>query len=70
MESFEERRNGILNVFCTAKADLEQMNTEIDAVIASNLEQIEALQIENTYLQQLRANNEASVKSLGKMFKM
>lgn len=38
MEDFRKRRENILNVFSSAKADLEQLNTEIDAKIVANNE--------------------------------
>ena len=48
MQKFKERREEILGIFSKARAELEQLNTEIDAQIAQNKEQIAALSAANT----------------------
>lgn len=69
MESFEQRKEKILSVFTQTKSDLQQMNVEIDETIKANLAQIEALQIENNGLLQLKASNEACIKGFVKIIK-
>lgn len=69
MEDFRKRRENILNVFSSAKADLEQLNTEIDAKIVANNELIKQINQANSELTSLKANNETSIKTFSKFFK-
>lgn len=70
MESFKTRRENIMNMFSQAKKDLEQLNTEIDVAIAGSKEKIAALQAEISDLSSLKTNNENSIKSFAKIFKV
>lgn len=70
MDSFKNRRETIMNMFSQAKSDLEQLNADIDVAIASNQEKISALQTENQALSSLKTNNENSIKSFTKIFKV
>ena len=69
MEDFKKRRENILNVFTQAKGDLEQLNTEIEAKIATNNETIKQITLANSELASLKANNETSIKTFSKFFK-
>lgn len=70
MESFKARRENIMNMFSQAKQDLEQLNTEIDVAIAGRKEKIATLQTEISDLSSLKTNNENSIKSFAKIFKV
>lgn len=70
MENFKTRRENILNMFSQAKKDLEQLNAEIDVAIAGSKEKIATLQAEISDLSSLKTNNENSIKSFAKIFKV
>lgn len=61
---FSSRKNSILSAFKQAKADLEQLNKDIDSEIISNNETISALQIEQANLKALKSSNNTSIKGL------
>lgn len=61
---FSSRKDSILSAFRQAKADLEQLNKDIDVEITSNNETITALQAEQTNLKNLKATNNSSIKGL------
>lgn len=69
MQKFKERREEILGIFSKAKADLEQLNTEIDAQIAQNKEQIASLSTANAEMIALKLNNSKTAKTFAKFFK-
>lgn len=70
MENFKSRRENIMNIFSQAKQDLEQLNAEIDTAIVSSKEKIAAMQAEISELTSLKTNNENSIKSFVKIFKL
>ena len=70
MDDFKNRRENILNVFSQAKADLEQLNADIDAKITANKETIANLQAANNDLASLKTSNESSIKVFSKTFKI
>lgn len=69
MQKFKERREEILGIFSKAKADLEQLNTEIDAQIAQNKEQIASLSAANAEMTALKLDNSNTAKIFAKFFK-
>lgn len=69
MQKFKTRREEILGIFSKAKADLEQLNAEIDTQIAHNKEQIAALSNENAELTSLKLDNSNAAKTFAKFFK-
>lgn len=60
MLTFQQRRDTILSQFAQAKADLETLNSDIDA---------ETLTSKNTELASLKSNNEGSIKTFAKFLK-
>lgn len=70
MENFKSRRENIMNIFSQAKQDLEQLNAEIDVAITSSQEKIAAMKAEISELTSLKTNNENSIKSFVKIFKL
>ncbi len=69
MQKFKERREEILGIFSKAQADLQQLNTEIDAQVAQNNEQIAALSAANAELTALKMDNSNTAKKFAKFFK-
>jgi len=69
MQKFKERREKILSIFSQASADLEQLNTEIDAQIAQNNEQIAALSASNAEMAALKMDNSNTARKFAKFFK-
>lgn len=61
---FSSRKDSILSAFRQTKADLEQLNKDIDVEITSNNKTITALQAEQTNLKNLKATNNSSIKGL------
>ena len=63
MLTFQQRRDTILSQFAQAKADLETLNSDIDAEIEKNKSS------KNTELASLKSNNEGSIKTFAKFLK-
>ena len=61
------KRNSILDAFAKAKDELVTLNTEVDASIAANKEQLTALIKENEALTNVKSNNAISIKTLSKI---
>lgn len=61
------KRNSILDAFTKAKDELVTLNTEVDASIAANKEQLAALVKENEALTNVKSNNAISIKTLSKI---
>lgn len=61
MLTFQQRRDTILSQFAQAKADLETLNSDIDAEIEKNKSIISTLTSKNTELASLKSNNEGSI---------
>lgn len=68
MLTFQQRRDTILSQFAQAKADLETLNSDIDAEIEKN-KSISTLTSKNTELASLKSNNEGSIKTFAKFLK-
>lgn len=66
MLTFQQRRDTILSQFAQAKADLETLNSDIDAEIEKNKSVISTLTSKNTELASLKSNNEGSIKTSAK----
>ena len=56
MLTFQQRRDTILSQFAQAKADLETLNSDIDAEIEKNKSVISTLTSKNTELASLKSN--------------
>ena len=69
MLTFQQRRDTILSQFAQAKADLETLNSDIDAEIEKNKSVISTLNSKNTELVSLKSNNEGSIKTFAKFLK-
>lgn len=69
MLTFQQRRDTILSQFAQAKADLETLNSDIDAEIEKNKSVISTLTSKNTELASLKSNNEGSIKTFAKFLK-
>lgn len=69
MLTFQQRRDTILSQFAQAKADLETLNSDIDAEIEKNKSVISTLTSKNTELGSLKSNNEGSIKTFAKFLK-
>lgn len=69
MLTFQQRRDTILSQFAQAKADLETLNSDIDAEIEKNKSVISTLTSKNTELASLKRNNEGSIKIFAKFLK-
>lgn len=69
MLTFQQRRDTILSQFAQAKADLEKLNSDIDAEIEKNKSVISTLTSKNTELASLKSNNEGSIKAFAKFLK-
>ena len=67
MLTFQQRRDTILSQFAQAKADLETLNSDIDAEIEKNKSVISTLTSKNTELASLKSNNEGSIKTFAKL---
>lgn len=70
MLTFQQRRDTILSQFAQAKADLETLNSDIDAEIEKNKSVISTLTSKNTELASLKSNNEGSIKTFAKFLKL
>lgn len=57
MLTFQQRRDTILSQFAQAKADLETLNSDIDAEIEKNKSVISTLTSKNTELASLKSLN-------------
>jgi hypothetical protein len=64
LSEFIEKRNSILDVFRNAISELEQVNLEIASEVESNNKTIAALQTENTGMNNIQSQNNASIKNL------
>ena len=64
MLTFQQRRDTILSQFAQAKADLETLNSDIDAEIEKNKSVISTLTSKNTELASLKSNHYCPVKIL------
>ena len=69
MPTFQQRRDTILSQFAQAKADLETLNSDIDAEIEKNKSVISTLTSKNTELASLKSKNEGSIKTFAKFLK-
>ena len=69
MLTFQQRRDTILSQFAQAKADLETLNSDIDAEIEKNKSIISTLTSKNTELASLKSNNECAIKTFAKFLK-
>lgn len=69
MLTFQQRRDTILSQFAQAKADLETLNSDIDAEIEKNKSVISTLTSKNTELASLKSHNEGSIKIFAKFLK-
>lgn len=58
MLTFQQRRDTILSQFAQAKADLETLNSDIDAEIEKNKSVISTLTSKNTELASLKSNTD------------
>ena len=68
MASFLQRKEAILASFESAKAEMEQLNADIETQIEANKQAIISFQNENQELSELIAKNNSSVKALSKFF--
>lgn len=70
INSFVERRNGILEGYNKVKNDLEALNTDIQSQIDSNRTEAERLAQENKELTALQMNNKSTISTLARLFKL
>lgn len=70
INSFVERRNGILEGYNKVKNDLEALNTDIQSQIDSNRTEAERLTQENKELTALQLNNKSTISTLARLFKL
>ena len=61
------KRKSILDAFTKAKDELVTLNTEVDASIKENSNQLAALIKENEALTNVKSSNMASIKALSKL---
>lgn len=61
------KRKSILDAFTKAKDELVTLNTEVDASIKENNQQLAALIKENEALSNVKSNNTTSIKVLSKL---
>lgn len=69
MTNFNQRRDAILDIFNSAKSDLETLNQDIQSQIEENQRAISKLQVENEELMALKSSNESSIKTFTKFFR-
>ena len=68
VQTFSERRNGILETYNKVKNDLEALNADIDQQVESNKAELERIQLENKELSALKGNNNSTIKAIAKLF--
>lgn len=61
------KRKSILDAFTKAKDELVTLNTEVDASIKENNQQLAALMKENEILSNVKSSNMTSIKALSKL---
>lgn len=61
------KRKSILDAFTKAKDELVTLNTEVDASIKENNQQLAALIKENEALSNVKSSNTTSIKVLSKL---
>lgn len=61
------KRKSILDAFTKAKDELITLNTEVDASIKENNQQLTALMKENEILSNVKSSNTTSIKVLSKL---
>lgn len=61
------KRKSILDAFTKAKDELITLNTEVDASIKENNQQLAALIKENEALSNVKSSNMTSIKALSKL---
>ena len=61
------KRKSILDTFTKAKDELVTLNTEVDASIKENNQQLTALMKENEILSNVKSSNTTSIKVLSKL---
>ena len=61
------KRKSILDAFTKAKDELVTLNTEVDASIKENNQQLTALMKENEILSNVKSSNTTSIKVLSKL---
>lgn len=61
------KRKSILDAFTKAKDELVTLNTEVDASIKENNQQLAALIKENEVLSNVKSSNITSIKALSKL---
>lgn len=61
------KRKSILDAFTKAKDELVTLNTEVDASIKENNQQLTALMKENEILSNVKSSNMTSIKALSKL---
>lgn len=61
------KRKSILDAFTKAKDELVTLNTEVDASIKENNQQLTALIKENEALSNVKSSNTTSIKVLSKL---
>lgn len=61
------KRKSILDAFTKAKDELVTLNTEVDASIKENNQQLAALIKENEVLSNVKSSNMTSIKALSKL---
>ena len=61
------KRKSILDAFTKAKDELVTLNTEVDASIKENNQQLTALMKENEILSNVKSSNITSIKVLSKL---
>ena len=61
------KRKSILDAFTKAKDELVTLNTEVDASIKENNQQLTALMKENEILSNVKSRNTTSIKVLSKL---
>lgn len=66
---YKQRRESILSNFAKAKADLENLNAEIQAEMDDNVAQMQNLAAKNKELQSLKTDNDGSIKTFSKFLK-
>lgn len=68
VQTFSERRNGILETYHKVVNDLETLNADIDQQVENNKAELERIQQENKELSSLKGNNNSTIKTLTKLF--
>lgn len=69
INSFAERRSGILEGYNKVKNDLEVLNKDIQDQIDTNKAEADRLAQENKELAALQTDNSSTIKALARLFK-